>query len=235
MELAAIYTQFHQVLFGFVKSKVNNHQDAEDIVQNIFITVANGVNDLNRKEKLQSWIYAIARNSIIDYYRTTHKKNYSLEEDIAENFTSEEYNDTTKGLDCCLIDFVNQLPDEYRDIIIDVEMKGIKQKDLAEKYNLAYPSIRSRVQRGREKLKQILLNCCHIEWDNRGNILDVVSRPACEKEESGQCKKKIIMAPVALNRKMARLAAIDSFLKLIRYCILKLNIEKAFPALFLGY
>ncbi|HKZ67246.1 MAG TPA: RNA polymerase sigma factor SigZ [Chitinophagaceae bacterium] len=189
MELAAIYTQFHQVLFGFVKSKVNNHQDAEDIVQNIFIKVANGVNDLNRKEKLQSWIYAIARNSIIDYYRTTHKKNYSLEEDIAENFTSEEYNDTTKGLDCCLIDFVNQLPDEYRDIIIDVEMKGIKQKDLAEKYNLAYPSIRSRVQRGREKLKQILLNCCHIEWDNRGNILDVVSRPACEKEESGECKK----------------------------------------------
>lgn len=190
MEFAAIYTQFHQVLFGFVKSKVNNHQDAEDIVQNVFIKVANGVNDLNRKEKLQSWIYAIARNSIIDYYRaSTHKKSLSFEEDIAESFTDEEYNDTTKGLDCCLIDFVNQLPEEYRDIIIDVEMKGIKQKDLAEKYNLAYPSIRSRVQRGREKLKQILLNCCHIKWDNRGNILEVVSRSACEKEESGDCKK----------------------------------------------
>jgi len=190
MELAAIYTQFHQVLFGFVKSKINNHQDAEDIVQNVFIKVAAGVNDLNRKEKLQSWIYAIARNSIIDYYRTsTNKKNFSLEEDIAEIFTDEEYNDTTKGLDCCLVNFVNQLPEEYRDIIIDVEMKGIKQKDLAEKYNLAYPSIRSRVQRGREKLKQILLDCCHIEWDNRGNILDVVSRNVCEKDESGDCKK----------------------------------------------
>ena len=189
MEFAAIYTQFHQVLFGFVKSKVNNHQDAEDIVQNVFIKVANGVNDLNRKEKLQSWIYAIARNSITDYYRASaHKKSLSFEENITDNFTDEEYNDTTKGLDCCLIDFVNQLPEEYREIIIDVEMKGIKQKDLAEKYNLAYPSIRSRVQRGREKLKQILLECCHIKWDNRGNILDVVSRPACEREESGDCK-----------------------------------------------
>ena len=84
---------------------------------------------------------------------------------------------------------MNQLPGEYRDIIIDVEMKGMKQKDLVEKYGLAYSSIRSRVQRGREKLKQILLECCHIEWDNRGNILDVTSRAACEKEETGDCKK----------------------------------------------
>ena len=190
MEIGAIYTQFHQVLFGFVKSKVNNHQDAEDIVQNVFIKVATGVNDLSRKDKLQSWIYTIARNSIIDYYRSTsNKKNILVEEEVAANFTNEEYIDTTKGLDCCLINFVNQLPDEYRDIIIDVEMKGLKQKDLAEKYNLAYPSIRSRVQRGREKLKQILLECCHIEWDNRGNILDVTSRAACEKDETGECKK----------------------------------------------
>jgi RNA polymerase sigma-70 factor (ECF subfamily) len=65
----------------------------------------------------------------------------------------------------------------------------VKQKDLAAKYDLAYPSIRSRVQRGREKLKQILLECCHVKWDNRGNILDVVSRPACEKGKAGNCKE----------------------------------------------
>jgi RNA polymerase sigma-70 factor, ECF subfamily len=190
MELAAVYTQYHQVLFSFIKSKVNNYQDAEDILQNVFIKVSTGIDDLNRKEKLQSWIYAIARNSIIDYYRTnTAKKNLVSEEDITDSFTDEEYVDTTKGLDCCLIDFVNQLPEEYRGIIIDVEMRGVKQKDLVEKYNLAYPSIRSRVQRGREKLKQILLACCHIQWDNRGNILDVQSKAACAKDEQGDCKK----------------------------------------------
>ena len=189
MELAAIYTEFHKVLLGFIKSKVNNHEDAEDIVQNVFMKVAGSVGDLNRKEKLQSWIYAIARNSIIDYYRSNaNKKNLVIEGDIAESFSDEEYIDTTKGLDCCLIDIVNQLPDEYRDIIIDVEMKGIKQKDLVEKYNLAYPSIRSRVQRGREKLKQLLLDCCNIQWDTRGNILDVRSKPACGKDEGRDCK-----------------------------------------------
>jgi RNA polymerase sigma-70 factor (ECF subfamily) len=132
----------------------------------------------------------LAMNAIIDYYRVnSNKKGPDIREEISDSFMDEEYNDTTKGLDCCLIDFVNQLPEEYRDIIIDVKMKGVKQKDLAEKYYLAYPSIRSRVQRGREKLKQILLECCHIQWDNRGNILDVQSRPACAKDEAGECKK----------------------------------------------
>lgn len=189
MELTAIYTQFHQVLLGFIKSKVNNHHDAEDILQNVFIKVAAGANDLNRKEKLQSWIYAITRNAIIDYYRVnSNKKSLVIEEEIADSFTEEDYIDTTKGLDCCLFDLVNQLPAEYRDIIIDVELNRVKQKDLVEKYNLAYPSIRSRVQRGRERLKQILLDCCHIQWDNRGNILDVQSKPACGKD-NGDCKK----------------------------------------------
>ena len=74
MELATIYTDFRKVLLSFIKSKVNNHQDAEDILQNVFVKVATGVNDLDRKEKLQSWIYTIARNSIVDYYRSNSAK-----------------------------------------------------------------------------------------------------------------------------------------------------------------
>lgn len=190
MKLDAIYTEFHNVLLGFIKSKVSNHEDAEDIVQNVFLKVSNGLGELNKKEKLQSWIYAIARNSIIDYYRANaNKKNLSIKEETSESFTNEEYIDTTKGLDCCLIDIVNQLPDEYRDIIIDVEINSAKQKDLVEKYKLAYPTIRSRVQRGREKLKQLLLECCNIKWDTRGNILEVQSKSGCVSDEGGDCKK----------------------------------------------
>lgn len=189
MELATIYNQFHQALLGFIKSKVNNHHDAEDILQNVFIKISSGIDDLSQKEKLHSWIYAIARNSIIDYYRaSSNKKDVLIGDDISESFTLEEYNDTTKGLDCCLMNLMNQLPEEYKNLIIDVELNGVKQKELAQKYNLAYPSIRSRVQRGREKFKQLLLNCCNIESDNRGNILNVVSRTTCAKEQSGSCK-----------------------------------------------
>lgn len=189
MDISVIYTEFHRVLLGFIKTKVSNHQDAEDILQDVFIKVAAGIDDLSRKEKLQSWLYTIARNAITDYYRKkANKKSLTTGEDVPDIFSEDEYNDTTKALDGCVNDLVNRLPGEYRDIIIDVEMKDVKQKDLVEKYNLAYPSIRSRVQRGREKLKQIFLNCCHIECDIRGNILNIQPKAACTGSHSEKCK-----------------------------------------------
>ena len=92
--------------------------------------------------------------------------------------------DPTKGLDQCMNSMISLLPEEYRDIIIDSEIKGIKQKDLADKYEMAYPSMRSRVQRGRERLKQLFYNCCHIETDKHGNILAAQGRTDCD----GPCK-----------------------------------------------
>ena len=63
------------------------------------------------------------------------------------------------------------------------------QKDLVDKYDLAYPSIRSRIQRGRDKLKQILLNCCNVEQDNRGNILEVKRKTDCQPGASNFCRE----------------------------------------------
>jgi RNA polymerase sigma-70 factor (ECF subfamily) len=83
---------------------------------------------------------------------------------------------------------INQLPEEYKNIIIDSELKGVKQKDLAVKYSMAYSSLRSRVQRGRDRLKQLLLNCCHIEADVYGNIIETRDKNNCE-DSCQSCKE----------------------------------------------
>jgi RNA polymerase sigma-70 factor (ECF subfamily) len=101
-------------------------------------------------------------------------------DDVDLDIPAAENQDSTQGLDQCINRMIALLPDEYRDIIIDSEIKGIKQKDLADHYGLAYPSIRSRVQRGRERLKQLFYNCCHIETDSRGNVMNAQSRNACD-------------------------------------------------------
>jgi RNA polymerase sigma-70 factor (ECF subfamily) len=75
---------------------------------------------------------------------------------------------------------ISLLPDQYRDIVVDAELKGLKQKELADKYNMPYSSMRSRVQRGRERLKQLFYNCCHIETDKRGNVIEAQSRSGCD-------------------------------------------------------
>ena len=180
MEVAGIFEQFHQSLLAYIRSKINSREDAEDILQNIFIRISANLGKLSDEEKLKSWVYAITRNAIIDYYRTNgSKKNIALDARIEESIPDEPQVDATKGLDQCIHSMIRLLPEEYRDIIIDAEINGLKQKDLAEKYSMAYPSMRSRVQRGRERLKQLFYNCCHIETDSAGNVLTAQEKNGC--------------------------------------------------------
>jgi RNA polymerase sigma-70 factor (ECF subfamily) len=188
MEVAGIYKQFHQALLNFIRSKIKSKEDAEDILQNVFIKIAANVNNLADEDKLQSWIYTITRNAIIDYYRVSAtKKSIAMDDDLAHHVLEEETVDNTKGLDQCMTSMINLLPEDYKDIIIDSELKGIKQKDLAEKYGIAYPSMRSRVQRGRERLKQLFYGCCHIETDSHGNILDAQRKADCKNPCDPNC------------------------------------------------
>jgi RNA polymerase sigma-70 factor (ECF subfamily) len=180
MEVGTIYTQFHSELLRYVKSKVRSAEDAEDILQNVFIKITSGIDSLSEEVKLKSWLFTVTRNAIIDYYRANSKENKSTSaEEIQEDIPDVDEIDPTKGLDQCMGRMIVLLPEEYRGIIMESEINGVKQKDLAEKYGMAYPSMRSKVQRGRERLKQLFHNCCHISTDVRGNIIDAQGKGNC--------------------------------------------------------
>lgn len=189
MEIAGIYTEFSQSLLGYIRSKIRSKEDAEDILQNVFTKISANADSLSEKEKIQNWLFTVTKNAVIDYYRVNaKKKSVELSNSISEQLIYEEGFDSTKGLDTCVSTMIALLPNEYREIIEDAEIHGISQKELAEKYNMAYSSMRSRVQRGRERLKQLFYNCCHIKTDRHGNVLQAQGRPDCENP----CKPKSI-------------------------------------------
>jgi RNA polymerase sigma-70 factor, ECF subfamily len=174
MEVAIVFQTFRRVLLQYIRSKVRSNEDAEDILQNVFMKISTSLDKLNDDQKLRSWVFAITRNAVIDYYRTSSRTMHDrLNDDVADFLQDEETTDSTKGLDQCMHTMIDSLPEHYRDVIVDVEMNGMKQKDLSVKYGLAYPSMRSRVQRARTLLKQRFYDCCHIAADSRGNIMDV--------------------------------------------------------------
>ena len=180
MEVTTIYKEFHSDLLRYVRSKVRLKEDAEDILQNVFVKISSSVNKLTEDVRIKNWLFTVTRNTIIDYYRANaNKKKVAIEDEVEQQLLDADDPDPTKGLDQCMNSMIGLLPEEYRSIIIDSEIKGIKQKDLAEKYGIAYPSMRSRIQRGRERLKQLFYNCCHIETDKRGNIIEAKGRTDC--------------------------------------------------------
>lgn len=177
MELATLYTDFHQSLLAYIKSKISSHEDAEDILHNVFVKMARHADTLSHKKNLKNWVFIITRNTLYDYYR--HKAVRSVEsisEALIENTPDTDTASPAKELEACLIRFIEMLSEKDKHLLIASELKGVKQKVLAEQYHIPYSSLKSSVQRGRKKLKQMLTECCEIALDKRGNILEATPK-----------------------------------------------------------
>ena len=65
-----VWQEYHPRLRAFVKSRIPDDMTADDVLQNVFLKMHTGLASLKDATKLQSWLYQIARNAIIDYYRS---------------------------------------------------------------------------------------------------------------------------------------------------------------------
>jgi len=71
----------------------------------------------------------------------------------------------------CVKPFIEKLPEKYKSALIAAEINNVSQKELAKQLDISYSGAKSRVQRGREKLKNLLQECCNFEYDTYGNLI----------------------------------------------------------------
>lgn len=161
-----IWDTFHEELYGFIKSRVNDEDLTKDLLQEVFVKIHNRVDSLKQKDKLTSWVYQITRNTIIDYYRS-NKLSRVESFDIAE-----DQDEIPKDFSNCLKPFIEDLSHSDKDIIEQTAFKNMSQKEYAELHNLSYSAAKSRLQRARKKLKTAFVDCCKLQSDVYGNIID---------------------------------------------------------------
>ena len=82
ISITNIIKQFRQRLFGFVRGRVSNTEDAEDILQDVWYQLSN-LTDIDNLENVSAWLYQVARNKITD--KSRKKTNLALEEYVYEN------------------------------------------------------------------------------------------------------------------------------------------------------
>lgn len=172
--------QLYNPLLGYVKKRVRNQEDAEDLTQDVFLKLSKS--NSNGVDNLKSWVYTIAKNTITDYYRKKQLQTNTIEDDTV--FDNDTDNDAGIALGKCVYSFVNQLPEEYRELMILSEIKEIPQKEIAEQLNINYVTVRSKIQRGRKKLKELFEGCCTILQGGKGSILDFESKTGSNKKSS---------------------------------------------------
>lgn len=170
--IESIWEEFSTPLKSFIRRRVKNDQDVDDILQNVFYKIHNNISSLREAERIQAWVYRIARNAITDFYRTqkTDEDVIELSEDII-NETEDELTANDEIAQCLKV-MINYLPEKYKQAIVLTEFQNLTQKELGERMGLSLSGAKSRVQRARLKLKEMLLGCCHLEFDRLGNVID---------------------------------------------------------------
>ena len=171
--LETIWREQHDQLLAFIKKRIKNKEESEDILQEVFIKILWKIDTLKDSSKLRSWVFQMTRNAIIDHLRK--KKHEELEAEIRdlEDETDENaMNEATSWIG----KYVDDLPENYREAVVLYEMKGLTQKDIADQLGISYVNARSRIQRGRQLLKKNLTDCCTFNVDVYGNIIDYQGR-----------------------------------------------------------
>lgn len=170
-DVTNIWTDFHKELKGFIYNKTRNSADTDDILQEVFVKIIRNIDKVKQSENLRQYLYGIVRNTLNDYFN--NQKRLSSDTDIQEQFSEKETNSLNETIaECCIKPFINKLPTNYREALLITEFQDISQKDLAQRLNISYSGAKSRVQRGKEKLKELILNCCAYQSDKYGNLID---------------------------------------------------------------
>ncbi len=184
-------------LHGFVGRRVGNPEDAEDIVQDVFVRMQRNIDALSSADRLDTWAFRIARNAIADHYRSPNRRDVTgeaaakvMDELAVDGVGGESPSDPRAEMARCIAPMVRGLPDGYRRAIELIDLEGMTQAAAAERLGLSLPGAKSRVQRGRARLKDMLLRCCEIETDRRGRVIGFETRHgegcvSCGEEQSG--------------------------------------------------
>ncbi|HEO65402.1 MAG TPA: RNA polymerase sigma factor SigZ [Spirochaetes bacterium] len=178
--IESIWEQYHHKLHLFIQKRVSDSFAADDILQEVFLKVLTKIDSLKDSDKLQGWVYQIARNAIIDYYRS----HAPLEP--PDNLIAIESSPSDKArqeIISCLEPMIRCLPEPYREAIILSDIEGRTQKEIAEKANLSLSGAKSRVQRARTMMKAMLLDCCQFEFDHQGRMVDYSRK----EKDDGDC------------------------------------------------
>lgn len=178
VDLEEIWLKFENKLRAFILSKVHDELVTDDLLQELFIKIHNNIDKVKDQTKLQSWIYQICRHLITDYFRSHIKIQRinlpdfeNADENMDEEFMSQSLEDMANKM--------SDLPKEYCEALCLTELGNLSQKEYAEKIGISYSGAKSRVQRARIMLKDMLMKCCHYEFDKYGTVIGIYPANCC--------------------------------------------------------
>lgn len=178
---------WHEVierLTQWVGQRVCDSAGADDLVQDILERLVRHGEQLLTVGNPLGWMHRIAANAIIDHYRRP-KRDVALPEVLPAQAADAMAVSRTE-LAACIRPLVMRLDPLSREALLATDLGGKSQVEAAREAGIAVSTMKSRVQRGRQKLRDAVLRCCHVELDRRNGVIDV-SRKEVAGGGGGAC------------------------------------------------
>ncbi len=154
---------------------------ADDVLQNIWIRLQRGAVNIRDRERFAAWMYRVARSAIADHREEQRKHAAALSAVTIAEAPAVESDDDVLVLACArsVRGVVEQLPAKYRDVLMLTELEQLSYADVGIRLGISLAAVKSRVLRGRVKLREAFERCCRIALDRRGALISCERRSAC--------------------------------------------------------
>lgn len=187
LEFQQIFNDYQPKILRYLIRLVGQYE-AEDLTQEVFIKIESGLKNFRGDSKLSTWIYRIATNTAVDRMRKSEFK-YKGYDTISSDFKAEDYSvpvhkksiaeekvETAdqqivkKEMNTCIRNFIENLNENYRSVLILSEIEGLKNKEIAEVLNVSLDTVKIRLHRARTQLRKKLESNCSFYRDEQNEL-----------------------------------------------------------------
>ena len=178
---ATSWPEVMRAVRSYVGRRISNAEDRDDMVQEVLIRIHRGLPGLKTEGQPMSWIYRIAHNAVVDYWRK-RARIVPVPIEAAENGQGAWAAETNDGdllqqtVAAYLAETIARLESPYLETLTLTELQGVKYADAARVLGVSLAAVKSRVLRGREMLRRALVSCCEIELGATGRVIDCTPR-----------------------------------------------------------
>ncbi len=203
--LETLWLRFRRDLMGFLVRRLPSKADAKDALQEVFLRIHAGASRLNEVENVEAWLYTIARRTVADHYRARGRRVTAdpvlidAANDVASVETAPPDNlspyfgphDVHEEVLSWLRPMIDELPEKYGRPLRMADVEGKTQQEVADALGLSLSGAKSRVQRARALLGDLLQRCCAVEFGEEGRAVSFQRlHPHDDPCRGGQCGRE---------------------------------------------
>jgi RNA polymerase sigma-70 factor, ECF subfamily len=193
-DLQQLLTAFRPKILRHMRRFVDAFE-AEDLTQTALVKVADGLRNFRENSSLSTWIHRIATNVALDHLRGRSARAAAMLAPLSESIDQSEpvsgrHHGIAEGeavsvettlirreMNECIDQYIEELPESYRAVMVLGEIEGFANKEIAEALGLSVDTVKMRLHRARQQLKNRMANECQFYRDDRNQV-------ACERRHS---------------------------------------------------